>query len=63
MAGLAREYQSNLAPALKLAALETFSELHSDSIRFDVLISVAADAKAVVEYGENPHNNSNKKSQ
>jgi serine/threonine protein kinase len=44
-----------LAPALKLAAWEAISELHSDSMRFDVLISAAADAKAVVEDGENPH--------
>jgi hypothetical protein len=53
--GLAREYQSKMAPELKLAAWEAISELHSDSMRFDVLISAAADAKAVVEDGENPH--------
>jgi hypothetical protein len=44
-----------MAPELKLAAWEAISELHSDSMRFDVLISAAADSKAVVEYGENPH--------
>jgi hypothetical protein len=53
--GLAREYQSKMAPALKLAAWEAISELHSDSMRFDVFISAAADAKVVVEYDEDPH--------
>jgi hypothetical protein len=33
----------------------TISELHSDSMRFDVLISASEDAKNVVTNGENPH--------
>jgi serine/threonine protein kinase len=53
--GLSREYQSKVAPALNLAALEAISDLHSESMRYDVLVSAVADAKAVVEYGENPN--------
>ncbi len=55
VAGLAGEYESKMAPELKLAAWEAISELNSDSIRFDLLISAAVDVKAVVEDGENPH--------
>jgi hypothetical protein len=49
--------QSNVASRLECAAREAISELHSDSMSFDVLISAAADAKMVVEckYGAEPH--------
>ena len=55
LAGIARDYQSEVSPALICAVWVTISELHSDSMRFDVLISAAEDAKNFVTNGENPH--------
>jgi serine/threonine protein kinase len=55
LANIARDYQSNVAPALKRAAWVAISELHADSMRFDVLVTAAADAKTVVEHGAKPH--------
>jgi hypothetical protein len=42
LAGLARDYQSNVSPALKRSSRVAISELHSDSMRFDALISARA---------------------
>ena len=55
LANIARDYQSNVAPALKRAAWVAISELNADSIRLDVLVTAAADAKTVVDDGARPH--------
>jgi serine/threonine protein kinase/ubiquitin len=55
LAGIARDYQSKVSPALICSARVAISEFLSDSMRFDVLISAAANAKNVVTNGENPH--------
>ena len=48
-----------MASRLERAAREAISELHSDSMSFDVLICAAADAKMVLEYGAEPHEHVN----
>ena len=58
LANIARDYQPtvapNVAPALKRAAWVAISELNADSIRLDVLVTAAADAKTVVDDGARP---------
>ena len=60
LANIARDYQSNVSPAIKRAAWVAISELHADSIRLDVLVTAAADAKTVVKDGARPHERMNR---